>query len=54
MDTKNKYYAVCLRLNEKYDADIIAFLQGKRKQTLIKYLIREHMREEGFTVKGVY
>ena len=41
------YTAVSLRLNDEHDADIIAFLQGQRKQTLIKYLIREHMRQCG-------
>lgn len=52
MDNKNKYRAVCLRLNEKYDADIIQFLADKKKQTLIKRLIRAHMRKLG--IKEMY
>lgn len=54
MDNKNKYYAVCLRLNEKYDADIIRYLSTIKKQTYIKRLIRDDMRSQGKAVKGAY
>ena len=52
MDNKNKYYAVCLRLNEKNDADIIRYLEGQKKQTIIKRLLRDHMRKLG--IEEVY
>ena len=54
MDNKNKYYAVCLRLNEKNDSDIIQHLSTIKKQTYIKRLIRDDMRSQGKAVKGAY
>lgn len=48
------YTSINLRLNDVTDADILEYLKTKKKQTFIKRLIRDHMREEGFTVKGVY
>lgn len=43
---KDKTIQVCLRLNKKTDADIIAALESvSNKQGLIKALIREKIKE---------
>lgn len=34
-----------LKLNKKTDADILAFLEGKNKQGLIKELLRKEMKK---------
>ena len=47
-NAKNKT-RIPLDMNNKYDADILAFLQTvSNKQGLIKQLIRSHMAEAGF------
>lgn len=47
-NAKNKT-RIPLDMNNKYDADILAYLQSvPNKQGLIKQLIRSHMAEAGF------
>ena len=49
--TQPTYTAICLKLNTETDADIVAFLQDKKKATLIKNLLRDYMRECGIPVR---
>lgn len=41
---KDNCISVCIRLNNKYDKDIIDFLQDKKKSTVIKLAIRYFMK----------
>lgn len=44
---KNDAIGVYLKLNPVTDSDIIAKLEGKKKQTYIKQLIRDDIRKSG-------
>lgn len=37
---------ICIKLNNRTDADILSALSGKAKQTEIKRLIREGLKKE--------
>ena len=38
---------ISVKLQNKTDADILQFLEGKQKQTTIKLALREYMRNHG-------
>ena len=44
---KNETIGVYLKLNPITDSDIIKKLEGKKKQTYIKQLIRDDIRKSG-------
>lgn len=42
--SREKTVMVTMRLQKSTDSDILAFLEGKQKQTVIKQALREYIR----------
>lgn len=49
---KENTVMISVKLQKSTDADILAFLEGKSKQTIIKKALREHMQLQKIMERG--